>query len=68
VFDSLFTTKEVGKGTELRLAIARQIIVEKHGVEKHGVEKHGGASRLIHNWVKAQLLQFNSRSQLSQQL
>jgi signal transduction histidine kinase len=30
IFDSLFTTKEVGKGTGLGLAIAQQIIVEKH--------------------------------------
>jgi signal transduction histidine kinase len=31
IFDSLFTTKGVGKGTGLGLAIARQIVVEKHG-------------------------------------
>jgi two-component system, NtrC family, sensor kinase len=31
VFDTFFTTKDVGKGTGLGLAIARQIIVEKHG-------------------------------------
>ncbi|MEG4105489.1 AAA family ATPase [Microcoleus sp. S13_C5] len=31
IFDELFTTKEVGKGTGLGLPIARQIIVEKHG-------------------------------------
>ncbi len=31
IFDHLFTTKAVGKGTGLELAIARQIIVEKHG-------------------------------------
>lgn len=30
VFDSLFTTKAVGKGTGLGLAIAHQIVVEKH--------------------------------------
>lgn len=30
IFESLFTTKEVGKGTGLGLAIAHQIIVEKH--------------------------------------
>jgi two-component system, NtrC family, sensor kinase len=30
VFDTFFTTKDVGKGTGLGLAIARQIIVEKH--------------------------------------
>ncbi|RUT07810.1 hypothetical protein DSM106972_020700 [Dulcicalothrix desertica PCC 7102] len=31
IFDYLFTTKEVGKGTGLGMAIVRQIIVEKHG-------------------------------------
>lgn len=30
IFDYLFTTKEVGKGTGLGMAIVRQIIVEKH--------------------------------------
>ncbi|MEG3969926.1 AAA family ATPase [Microcoleus sp. T2B6] len=30
IFDELFTTKEVGKGTGLGLPIARQIVVEKH--------------------------------------
>jgi two-component system, NtrC family, sensor kinase len=31
VFEHLFTTKEMGKGTGLGMAIAHQIIVEKHG-------------------------------------
>ncbi|MBD2776470.1 hypothetical protein ICL16_31550 [Iningainema sp. BLCCT55] len=31
VFDHLFTTKAVGKGTGLGLTIARQIVVERHG-------------------------------------
>lgn len=30
IFDYLFTTKEVGKGTGLGMAIVRQIIVERH--------------------------------------
>ncbi|MEB3292563.1 MAG: response regulator [Synechococcales bacterium] len=31
IFEHLFTTKGVGKGTGLGMAIARQIVVEKHG-------------------------------------
>lgn len=31
IFETFFTTKPVGKGTGFGLAIARQIIVEKHG-------------------------------------
>ena len=31
VFEHLFTTKDMGKGTGLGLTIARQIIIEKHG-------------------------------------
>jgi signal transduction histidine kinase len=33
VFDQFFTTKEVGKGTGQGLAIARAVIIEKHGGE-----------------------------------
>ena len=31
LYDPFFTTKEVGKGTGLGMAISYQIIVEKHG-------------------------------------
>jgi two-component system, NtrC family, sensor kinase len=31
IFDPFFTTKEVGKGTSQGLALARAIVVEKHG-------------------------------------
>jgi signal transduction histidine kinase len=31
IFDPFFTTKEVGRGTGQGLAIARTVIVEKHG-------------------------------------
>ena len=31
IFDPFFTTKEVGKGTGQGLAIARSVIVDKHG-------------------------------------
>jgi signal transduction histidine kinase len=31
VYDPFFTTKEVGRGTGQGLAIARQIVVERHG-------------------------------------
>lgn len=43
VFDHLFTTKGVGKGTKLGLAIARQIIIDKHlgSIDVNSSEKKG---------------------------
>jgi PAS domain S-box-containing protein len=35
IFDPFFTTKEVGKGTGQGLAIARSVIVDKHGGSLH---------------------------------
>lgn len=43
IFEQFFTTKDVGKGTDLGLAIAHQIIVEKHRgtSEVKSVSGHG---------------------------
>jgi signal transduction histidine kinase len=35
IFDPFFTTKEVGKGTGQGLAIARTVVVDKHGGSLH---------------------------------
>lgn len=41
VFEPFFTTKDVGRGTGQGLAIARSIIVDKHGGELDFVSKEG---------------------------
>jgi signal transduction histidine kinase len=35
IFDPFFTTKEIGKGTGQGLAIARSVVVDKHGGSIH---------------------------------
>ncbi|HWG77036.1 MAG TPA: ATP-binding protein [Steroidobacteraceae bacterium] len=47
IFDPFFTTKDVGKGTGQGLAIARSIIVEKHGGRIDVESELGCGSRLI---------------------
>ncbi len=41
IYDPFFTTKEVGKGTGQGLAIARSVVVEKHGGELSFVSEPG---------------------------
>jgi len=41
IFDPFFTTKEVGKGTGQGLAIARSVVVDKHGGELSFVSERG---------------------------
>ncbi len=47
VFDPFFTTKEVGKGTGQGLAIARSVIVDKHGGSIHFETAEGKGTTFI---------------------
>lgn len=53
VFDPFFTTKEIGKGTGQGLAIARSVVVDKHGGTIHFETQEGVGTafivRLPHN-------------------
>jgi PAS domain S-box-containing protein len=49
IFDPFFTTKEIGKGTGQGLAIARSVIVGKHGGTIHFETEEGkGTTFIIH--------------------
>jgi PAS domain S-box-containing protein len=47
VFDPFFTTKEIGKGTGQGLAIARSVVVDKHGGTIHFETKEGTGTTFI---------------------
>ncbi|MFB2920540.1 AAA family ATPase [Aerosakkonema funiforme] len=47
IFEHLFTTKAVGKGTGLGLTIARQIVEEKHGGSIHCSSRPGEGTEFI---------------------
>jgi len=47
IFDPFFTTKEIGKGTGQGLAIARSVVVDKHGGSLHFETEEGKGTTFI---------------------
>ncbi len=47
IFDSFYTTKEVGKGTGLGLAISYQIIVKRHGGKLECISTPGKGTEFL---------------------
>ncbi len=47
IFDPFFTTKEIGKGTGQGLAIARSVVIDKHGGTLHFETEEGKGTTFI---------------------